>query len=389
MFRRIKADILFLSLFIALSAIFYNGFAEFNELPKGIHSWKQSMHFSIIQNYANESTTFWHPAIHNLFNTNNSGNLILEFPIFHKLTADIIKLFPSATPVLFRWIMFFLTIVGYYHAYKLGIIVLKDKLLAIFASLFSFVIPLVVFYGANYLVDVPAMALGFSAIYFFEKDQSKSTFRNIFIGMVFLTLSGLLRVTILVFPISYIIASIIFRKKISYLLWIIPTVLIVFCWYYYVKKYNTYYVSFPPAETYTHLSAEKISNTFDSIFRFMVYQFGFIYRYIIYYIAVLFLLIFYRKKLSRFWYIVLIINILGSLIYVFLWFGIFEHHDYYFIPVIPLSFLIWINIFYAIPKPQFRKHIVIAAIILLSFNSITVYANMRQRTYKKKIKITH
>lgn len=127
-------DILFALSFLFLSAIFYNGFTELNELPKGMHQWKQSMHFSIIQNYVDGTADFWYPAMNNLFNSDNTGNLILEFPLFHKITASIISVFPSLTPSIFRWIIFILSFIGFYHSYKLGRAILRNDFFALLST---------------------------------------------------------------------------------------------------------------------------------------------------------------------------------------------------------------------------------------------------------------
>lgn len=388
MLRKFKADILFIILFIILSALFYNGFAELNELPKGFHQWKQSMHFSIIQNYANGSASFWHPAINNLFNADFNGNLILEFPIFHQIAAFIIQIFPSVTPTIFRWIMFLLTFIGFFHAYKLANIILKNKILSILVSLLTYVIPIVVFYSGNYMIDVPAMAFGFSAIYFFEKYFIKNNFLDIIAGLVFLTLSGLLRLPVLILPLSYIATSLFYRKKFLNLLWIIPPIILIFSWYYYVKKYNTYFISYPPFETYSNLSPERITSTVKSIVDFMIFQIGWAYRYIVFYVLVAFFLLIYQKYISKFWFTVLIINLIGSIIYIYLWFGIFEQHDYYIIPIVPLAFLIWLNIFFIVKNIKYRQLIVAISIIVLILNTVNVFNNMRQRIFQKKIKIT-
>jgi len=386
---RYRYDILFIIGFLFLSAVFYNGFLELNELPKGMHQWKQSMHFSIIQNYVDGSADFWHPAMNNLFNSDNTGKLILEFPIFHKITASIVAVFPWFSPSLFRWIMFILTFLGFFHAYKLANLVIKNELLAALTSFLVFAVPVVAFYGANYLVDVPAMAFGFSAIYFFEKDVQNTSIINSMSGMLFLALAGLLRLPVLILPMSYIGARIIFRKRIIKLLWILPALLIIAIWYHYVKKYNTYFVSYPPTETYSYLSPERLSSTIHSVSNFIIYQLGWSYRFLAFYILTFMYMAFNWPKVSRFWFSVLLFTIVGSIVYIYLWFGIFEYHDYYLFPVIPLLFLIWLNVFIVALKTDYRKHAFYLASIILVINTINTFDNMRLRTYHKKIKIAH
>ncbi len=382
-------DILFFLGFIFLSALFYNGFTEFSELPKGMHQWKQSMHFSIIQNYIDGTAEFWHPSMNNLFNSDNTGNLILEFPIFHKVTALIIGIFPNLTPSIFRWIMFLLTFLGFYHAFKLACLTLKNKLFAFLSVFLVFAIPVVVFYSANYLIDSTAMAFGFSTIYFFEKNTQKTGIINSVLGLLFLVLSGLLRLPVLILPISYFGAHVIYRKKFSQLLWILPSLLIIASWYYYVKKNNTYFVSYPPAETYSYLSPERLSSTIHSISNFIIYQLGWSYRFLTFYALVFIYLSFNWRKVSKFWFTVLLFMIFGSTIYVYLWFGIFEHHDYYLFPIIPVIFLIWLNVFFAARDSWYSKYVFYIATIIFVINTINTFDNMRLRTYHKNLKLTH
>lgn len=382
-------DILFASIFLFLSAIFYNGFMELNELPKGMHQWKQSMHFSIIQNYIDGTAEFWHPAMNNLFNPDNTGKLILEFPIFHQITASIISVFPNLSPSLFRWIMFILSFIGFYHSYKLARAILKNDFFALLSTFLVFAIPVIAFYSANYLVDVPAMAFCFSAIYFFEKDIQKASIINSILGMFFLALAGLLRLPILILPISYIGCRIIFRKRILKLLWIFPALLIIAIWYHYVKKYNTYFVSYPPTETYSYLSPERLLSTTHSIFNFIIYQLGWSYRFLVFYILVFTYMAFNWRKISRFWFTVLLFTIVGSIVYIYLWFGIFEHHDYYLFPVIPVIFLIWLNVFYVAINTKYSQYALYIAIVVLGINAINTFDNMRLRTYHKNLKIAH
>lgn len=382
-------DVFFVLGFLFLSAIFYNGFNELSELPKGMHQWKQSMHFSIIQNYTDSTAGFWHPSMNNLFNSDSTGKLILEFPIFHKITATIISFFPDLNPAIFRWIIFILTFIGFYHAYKLAGLILKNELLALLSSFLIFAIPVVVFYGANYLVDVPAMAFGFSAIYFFEKNTQKVSLINGVFGFLFLVLSGLLRLPVLVLPIAYFGARIIYRKNIVQLLWILPSLLIIVTWYYYVKKYNTYFVSYPPTETYSYLSPERVSSTIQSISNFIIYQLGWSYRFLMFYVLVSMYLAINWRKVSRFWCTVLLFAIAGSTVYVYLWFGILEHHDYYLFPIIPVIFLIWLNVFYVVINTKYSQYALYFAIVILGINTINTFDNMRLRTYRKSIKVAH
>ncbi len=378
-------EISFFLILLVLSSIFYNGFCELLELPKGMHQWKQSLHYSMIVNYISGNTCFWFPEIHDFINPNNTGNLVLEFPVFHFLTAFIVRNIPSATPVLFRWIMFAITIFGYYYMYKLSDKHLNNKKISLLITFLSYVIPVVVFYGASFMVDVQAMALAFPAIYFFEKNLSNRSIWNVLIFTICLSLSGMLRLPVLIFPLAYFGARLITGKYLLHLLWLLPSLIFIALWYYHVKRYNTYYVSYPPDETFGFLSEERTANVIQSYCDFTLYQMGWAYRYIAFYVSVIVFLIFYRKKVEKFWFLVLVFMTVGTLIYGYLWFGIFLNHDYYTIPVIPLFFLIWLVVFMVAVKTNILKYVTIAAGVLMVINTVNTFDNMKMRTYFKNV----
>lgn len=381
---QVKPHIAYLFLILCISALFYNGFSYLNELPQGMHFWKQTLHFSMIQNYVNSDVPLWHPEINNLFNGDSTGKLILEFPVLHKATALLIQVFPFVSPVIFRWLIFLLTMIGFFHIYKLGILILKEKLYAILSTLLVFVIPIITYYGANYLVDVPAMVFSFSTIYFLEKNNVKKSNWNLIAAALFLFLSGALRLPALIPFISYLIIKTVYRQKLADILWLLPSLASIVIWYMYVNKFNTYWIAVPPYTTYGFITPELTADVKELFIKFMAPQFGWGYRFWAFYVLVFAFLAFRWREVSRFWFFVLVINVFGSCLYFFLWFGLFNHHDYYLIPVVSNAVLIWINVFYASRNFKFNKVVVFLSVILLLLNILNTFNNERRRLNKPK-----
>jgi len=379
----LKRDYLFIILITVLILIFYDGTAILRQLPIGLHNWKQSLHFSMVQNLADGSATFWHPAINNLFNINHTGKLILEFPLFHQLAAWLMIIFPGLTPVCFRWIMMALTIIGLYHIYRLGLILCKNKITATILSLLILAIPLVVFYGGNYLVDVPALLFSFSSIYFLEKNNISYSWKNLVAASLFFCLAGLLRLPVLIPFLAYVFVRILNKKQLADFIWFIPSVIIIIAWYKYVSVYNTYYVSYPPSDTYYFISSEQINSVYKELYDFMIPQFGWGYRTLYFYIITGVLLIVRWKYVSRFWILTLAVNMVGSFAYFYLWFGLFNQHDYYLIPLISNIVLIWLNLFFAYKDFRFSYVLTALAGVFLILNILTSYNNVRERTFRK------
>lgn len=378
----LRFNILFFVLFIAMTAIFMNGFSELNQIPIGVHAWKLSLHFSMIQNYIDGSAGFWHPAINNLFNFDHTGNLIQEFPIFNQIAAWLVLAFSFLSPTVFRWMMFLLSMIGFYHIYRLNLLILKKNSLSMVSTFLVASMPIIVYYGSNFLVDVPALLFAFSSVYFLERNINIKSNWNIVAAAFFLLLAGLLRLPVILPLLSYACIRLLYKKRMSDFLWLLPSIVLIAVWYLYVSKYNTYWISVPPMDSYWNLSPEKISEVNKLFIDNLVPQLGWAYKYAAFYITVIALLSILWKRVSKFWMLVLIINLIGSLIYFVLWYGLFSHHDYYLIPILSNFVLIWINILYAVREIKIKYFIGSLCIIVLCLNSMHTYNNIRVRTYK-------
>lgn len=376
-------QVLFLGVVIVLSLLFYNGFSDLTRLPMGIHQWKQSMNFSIAKNLSDSSASFFHPAMDNLFNSDNTGRLVLEFPVIHWLASFFMPTFPFA----FRIITFIILLAGIFLAFRLVYTILNDYVLSSLVVLLFFTIPIIIFYGASYLVDVPAMIFGIAAVYFWEQYRLKLRGSYFIYGAILFTLSGLLRLPVLIFPLAYFGGILLtkFKQGVKVLLWLLPSFAIIFAWYFYVKKVNTYYVSYPPIETYFFLSPDKIKSTWKAIDDFMVYQLGFVNRFVFLYLLGFVAFIVYRKSINRFWFRVFIVSAIGSTVYFLLWFGIFEQHDYYIIPILPTILLFWLNIAIVMAKVLPRRVVVLVFTLAVLLNVINEYDNIQLRNFHSRV----
>lgn len=74
------------------------------------------------------------------------------------------------------------------------------------------------------------------------------------------------------------------------------------------------------------------------------------------------------------------------MIYGYLWFGIFQNHDYYVIPVIPLFFLIWLVVFRVAVQTKIMKYVTVVAGVLMAINTINTFDNMKLRTYCNNVR---
>ncbi|GIV44695.1 MAG: hypothetical protein KatS3mg035_1818 [Bacteroidia bacterium] len=375
-------QLLFLLIIFLLTLLIYNGTRHFVMLPYGIHQWRQSMNYSIIQNFQEPHTHFFKPAMDNLLNPDNTGYLILEFPIFQWL----ISFLPREYFPYFRWLIYLSSLSGLYFAFQWSYQILKNFYLALASILIIFFTPLFLFYNANYFVDLPAILWSISAVYFWKKatDENFSP-KSMGIGTIFYTLAGLLRPVGLAMPFAFMIDYGVrnFKKnKILFFYFILSTSLIVI-WYIYQQKNNpTYEVHTPPQTSIFYSSKEEIKNVLYAFRDFHFHQFGFIFGsifpYIISFLIIGFHWKYYEKTLKN----IFIWTSIGTWAYIILWFKVFQDHDYYLIPCLSFFFITSLMTLMALHHYLSTKSLYITISVILLFCFYHGYENYRLRDFR-------
>lgn len=377
-----QKNLIFILIIFVLSIIIYNGTRHFVMLPYGIHQWRQSMNYSIIQNFQESHTNFWKPAIDNLLNPDNTGYLILEFPILQWL----ISFLPRDYFPYFRWLIYLCSLSGLYFAYQWSYQILKNFFLALTNTLILFFIPLFLFYNANYFVDLPAILWSITAVYFWNKSISDNNFKSsILIGTFFYTLSGLLRPVGLSMPFAFMIYYFFnhFKKnKLLFFNFCIGTLLVAL-WYIYQQKNNmTYEVLTPPQTSIFYSTKEEISNVLYSFRDFHFNQLGFIFGNILSYIICFLFIGFYWKNYEKNLKTLFLWTFFGTLAYLILWFKVFTNHDYYLLPCLPFFFITILMTLVALKNYIATKPLNITLSIILLFNFYHGYENYRLRDFR-------
>jgi len=223
---------------IAIS-IFYGYPSMLQMLPQGSHIWRQSDCMAMTQNYQQFHLSFLQPATYNLQSTN--GNVAGEFPLFYFIAAQ----FPNAALAL-RSIHSVIFLAGITSTYFIAFHFLQRRLLAAFCCIIMFTSPLLVFYGNNFLSDVPALSFAFIGWAIFLHAYKNEKVFWIWISFCCFTFAALLKASE---AINFMIAFVFMVKTkkteskffIPYSLFLIPV-----AWYFYAKSYNlnnhdTYY----------------------------------------------------------------------------------------------------------------------------------------------------
>lgn len=225
----------FCMLLIAVLAIclFYNYPSILHLLPQGSHVWRQTYSMDMAINYKLYHLPFFQPEVSNLASIN--GRAAAEFPLFYYIAAQF-----NDSEFVLRIIHTGIFLTGIISAYYIAFYFLKDKLLSIYVMLFLFSSPLLVFYGNNFLSDVPALSIAYTAWAIYLHHSSSKY--GLLLFFVLLACSCLLKASqainygILLY-ISITNTGTILRKKYCLLLFVI-TLIPVLYWYHYAKIYN-------------------------------------------------------------------------------------------------------------------------------------------------------
>ena len=217
-------------------SIYYEYPSLLHFLPQGSHLWRQTYSMDMALNYKLYHLPFLQPEVSNLLSTN--GKAAAEFPLFYFIAAKFN--YPEYT---LRCIHSILFISGIIAAFYIALYFLKDYLLSFFTAMLLFSSPLLVFYGNNFLTDVPALCISYIAWAFYLY-AANFKFKLLYYCSFFLLLSlscllkasyainyGILAVLIILQPNTQL-------KKPVYMFILMLTLLPLYLWYAYAKAYN-------------------------------------------------------------------------------------------------------------------------------------------------------
>lgn len=148
----------------ALMAWFYRS-ADVLPLPPGhIHGWRQSDCASLTRNFYEENLPIWQPRVH-FAKDDGSGKAVGEFPILNYGTAKLMKITGFSWSAQRAVVLFFtwLALMGLFLWLRTEFGNRNGVLICIL-PLLIFTSPIFVYYGCNYLPDVPSAALALCAL---------------------------------------------------------------------------------------------------------------------------------------------------------------------------------------------------------------------------------
>ncbi len=314
--------------------------------PYSTHIWRQADCTSQALNYFQDGMHFFSPRIHNAMYVDS--NTVGEFPILYYISAALYHWFGPEDWIL-RSVDLSLYFLGLYALFIMAGKILNDRLTALCFSLLFFSSPLLVFYGFNFLPNIPALGLVFIAWLFFYYYYERRTVGWFYAMNAVFLLAGLLKPTILL---SWVAVGCLWlwellrydvlrkethtKKLFQNRLTAAPAFLIVIisvaAWRIWSDAYNTAHVT----NGYFLATIMPIWNATPKekewIYHFVTTFWSKSYFWAPTHFAILFLsvanLIFYKKQNSAL-FAIFILTMLGVASYGLLWFQQFAVHDYY------------------------------------------------------------
>lgn len=327
---------------LAVAIFFFFGIPDYLHLgPFGMHQGAQSDRASIALNFFQNSMNFFEPRV--MENRSFHGVTGMEFPIIPYAVAILYKLF-GYHPIWYRgieWLLFIAGQAAIWNISRFFIAKISHRILFQILWLSS---PILIFYGPNFLPEVPALSFSLMAWYqlfkYYYQIEIKKSYR---LFLLFSTLAALIKITYLV-PLITLLVVLLYQKKLAFqgfpnpkklLLGLIIPLLAVLIWYSYSRyltqrTYNQHFLQQinPPHNISEFLENSRYAlNTWiDSLYP---RQF-----------AILFVLIwlftlqkrYKNMSLIGFISIFLFLGFLGIFI---LFNRQFRYHDYYFVSAIP------------------------------------------------------
>jgi len=350
MLHKFRLFLLFTLAFLGL--FFAMGMQDYMFMrPQSIHQWRQTVCLNIALNFAEQENSLLQPET-NLLNADNQTNGIAqgEFPIYYYIIGKIWKITGQQ-----EWIYRLSTLLLFFTAlYAIADFIFretKNLWSAVLVPLFFFVLPVLAYYSVSFLMDGVALSLLILGWYSFYRFQLKDGIKWIVAMFLFFTLTGLLKVTLLISVIAllsfsiaaWLIPGLVFRRKYFWAapvsLAIIFTIVLNVAWYAFAIDYNNVHhgwVTENGIYPIWELTQERWHTIVDWVLSYWATQYAPPFFYIFFLLILVFLFI-QKPKLKKFifFYWTVGLTLLGSIMYILLWIQVFHEHDYYIIAIYP------------------------------------------------------
>ncbi len=387
--------ILFLIAFVTLFFV-YNGDEIFFSRPQSVHIWRQTNGLSITKLYSQQDNSLWQPEMHNLYGNNgSSGKAAGEFPVIYYFVGKLWHIFGSHEWI-FRLVQLIIIFSGLFLLFEILQYFFENVIYSFWASLILFTSPMNVFYGLNFLPDLPSLSLVLVAWFFIFKYYCNRKTYFLWISALFFFLGISIKITS---ALSFIALAgwiffewifltrekRVFNFKIKHVIPFFIMALAVTTWYLYTDYYNALYkggYSYHGIFPIWDMSKERILKIFDSLKHLLFREFFWSYLQFISFGLWVFLMINIRKLPLILRYSVIVFP-LGFLGYLILWFDVLDVHDYYFITSTIVMVVVWGIFFYWLKGKRYFQHPLIQLVFVGFFVANVIHCQNRINDHYK------
>jgi hypothetical protein len=313
----------------------------------GPHYWRKSDTFSQIMNYYYNGLNFFdHGIYYNQLDSN--GKAVAEFPLIYWLIAAQLKIFGNHLIIIrLNWIIILFS--GLFSLYKIANHYIKHAGFSLLVAVALFLSPVFSFYCIAFLPDLLAINFIFIGLWFLLKSTINTRLFYLVLAIVFLSIGGMIKpfflIPYLAFLCTLTLNQIIFKKSQFKWSYVLPLIAVA-VWFIYMHFYNQsvgsdYFLS--TTKPVWDATKGNMSNTWEAITTLWFKD---------YINPTLFWTLIVMMTSNIIWWkksfisvnIYYIFSVLGSFVFVLLFFNMLHFHDYYIFPVlflIPLTIAVF------------------------------------------------
>jgi len=372
-------SILFLLVFFSI--FFITGLNKTLPLrPQSIHQWAQCDRASVALNFSRDTYNILKPQIH--FQSRGDGITGMEFPFVNYTVGMLYRIF-GFHEFIYRVVMSIIITLGLFAAFMMSFLLIKNIYYAFYSVLLFLLSPVLLYYTPNFIPDTASLGLMLIAWYIYIKWRTQPSLKFIFLLILIITLSCLIKITGIISVITMIIITLLellqknkYGIEKSSLIRILASLfiplLLTTIWYYYA---NWLSIKHGSAAFLLHWRPVK---DIDQVFYFLSeikktwfkqYYSKYFYYFLVFTIPILILM---RKHCNMLLLRITLLLWMGNIIFFILMLEQFPNHDYYIIALLP-AILFQLLTFFSSVKSQLEKTPVIRRVILFTFFTLSVH----------------
>jgi hypothetical protein len=356
-------------LLIICTGLFYGYHDILFYRPVSLNVWRQTDCASVALNYYQSDMNFFHPEVHeNLYA--GRGYAVEELPWISYLAAVLYKLF-GFHEWFYRGIVLSLFILGIFSVFKITGLVIRDTFISFIISFLLFSCPVLIYYGNNFLPNVPALALELLALWMFLKFYYQREYRYFIASIIIYVLCGLTKVSSMISYVAVMVLFVvemvkpdlmsepvkIFRRRLRSGFILALVAVVNFSWYMWANYFNNYlhpnHLFLVGILPIWKMTGYQINMTFNQQLYFWSYCYFFPPTEVLIVLLTIFFFI-YIKYTDRIIAWITTLLLIGCLCFAALFYQVFALHDYYTICMYTYPVMLLVSCF-QILKNRFPK----------------------------------